>query len=242
MSDRSSAGVAEPRGDRKRWIVKGVLMLAALIAILFLGREMGGYVVVFTDWVEGLGRLGPLAFIMGYALATVAFVPGSLLTMAAGAVFGVLSGALYVLVGAMLGSAAAFLIARYVARGAIERRTADMPRFSAIDRAVGRKGRRIVFLLRLSPVFPYNLLNYALGLTRVGFVDYVIASLGMIPGIFLYVYMGRIVGDVAALAAGAEVARPAGSYVLLIAGFAATVAVTWYVTRLARRALREVGQ
>ena len=99
MSDRSSAGVAEPRGDRKRWIVKGVLMLAALIAILFLGREMGGYVVVFTDWVEGLGRLGPLAFIMGYALATVAFVPGSLLTMAAGAVFGVLSGALYVLAG-----------------------------------------------------------------------------------------------------------------------------------------------
>ncbi len=107
---------------------------------------------------------------------------------------------------------------------------------------MGREGRRIVFLLRLSPVFPYNLLNYALGLTRVRFIDYVVASLGMIPGIFLYVYMGRIVGDVAALAAGAEMERPTGYYVLLVAGFAATVAVTWYVTHLARRTLREVEQ
>jgi uncharacterized membrane protein YdjX (TVP38/TMEM64 family) len=242
VREETGAGVAEPRRARRNWLVKGGLALAAIVAVLLLGRQIGGYVVLFAEWVEGLGRLGPWVFIAGYALATVAFVPGSLLTMAAGAVFGLLSGALYVLVGALAGSAAAFLIARYAARRAIERRIADMPRFSAIDRAVGREGRKIVFLLRLSPVFPYNLLNYALGLTRVRFVDYLIASVGMIPGIFLYVYMGRIVGDVAALTAGVEVERPPGYYVLLVAGFGATVAVTWYVTRLARRALKGVEE
>jgi uncharacterized membrane protein YdjX (TVP38/TMEM64 family) len=242
VTDSSGAGGLGPRGERKGLILKGLLALAVVVALLLVGRQIGGYVVGFARWVEGLGPLGPWVFIFGYAVATVAFVPGSLLTMAAGAVFGLLNGALYVLVGAMIGSAAAFLIARYAARRAIERRIAGMPRFSAIDRAVGREGRKIVFLLRLSPVFPYNLLNYVLGLTRVPFLGYLIASLGMIPGIFLYVYIGRIVGDVAALAAGPEVERPAGYYVLMAAGFAATIAVTWYVTRLARRALKEVEQ
>jgi uncharacterized membrane protein YdjX (TVP38/TMEM64 family) len=219
-----------------------VLALAVVSALVLLGRQIGGYVVDFAEWVEGLGGWGPWAFVLGYAAATVAFVPGSLLTMAAGAVFGLLEGALYVLLGASLGSAAAFLIARYAARAPVERRISRMPRFEAIDRAVGREGLKIVLLLRLSPIFPYNLLNYALGLTRVRFVDYLIASLGMIPGIFLYVYIGRVVGDVAALAAEAGAQRPTGYYVLLVAGLAATVLVTWYVTRLARSALREVEQ
>ena len=242
MSGAQGAKLAEPRPGRKGWIVKGVLALAAVVALVLLGRQIGGYVVDFAEWVEGLGRWGPWAFVLGYAAATVAFVPGSLLTMAAGAVFGLLAGAFYVLLGAFLGSAAAFLIARYAARSPVERRISRMPRFEAIDRAVGREGRKIVLLLRLSPIFPYNLLNYALGLTRVSFVDYLIASLGMIPGIFLYVYIGRVVGDVAALAAEAGAQRPPGYYVLLVAGLAATVLVTWYVTRLARRALREVEQ
>jgi uncharacterized membrane protein YdjX (TVP38/TMEM64 family) len=207
---------------------------------VLLGRRFGALVVDFAAWVEGLGAWGPIAFVVGYALATVAFVPGSLLTLTGGAVFGVARGALYVFAGALLGSAAAFLIARYLARQHVERRIGQDPRFAAIDRAIGREGRKIVFLLRLSPVFPYNLLNYALGLTRVRFLDYLVAATGMLPAIFLYVYTGRVAGDVAALAAGRGSAPGAGQTVLLVAGLAATILVTAYVTRLARAALREV--
>src|SRR5262249_36543250 len=152
---------------------------------------------------NGLGAWGPIVFIVGYAVATVAFVPGSVLTLAAGAIFGLAPGVVYVFIAAVLGSTAAFLVSRYVARQVIERRLKDNPRFAAIDRAVGAQGRKIVFLLRLSPVFPFNLLNYALGLTQVRFADYLIASIGMLPGTLLFVYYGKLAGDVAALAGGA---------------------------------------
>src|SRR5437660_81710 len=113
------------------------------------------------------------------------------------------------------------------------------PRFAAIDRAVGAEGRKIVFLLRLSPVFPFNLLNYALGLTRVRFADYFLASAGMLPGTVLYVYSGKLLGDVTALAGGASVEKGAGYYAVVVLGLLATVAVTVVVTRTARRALGE---
>ena len=217
-------------------IALGVGLLALLIV---LGRWVGASLPAFAAWVDGLGAWGPLVFVVGYVLATVAFVPGSLLTLAAGAIFGLGRGVLYVFVAATLGAAAAFLVARYLARGAIERRLAGNRRFAAIDRAVGAQGRRIVFLLRLSPVFPFNLLNYALGLTRVRFADYLVASLGMIPGTLLYVYYGKLAGDVAALAGGAPVAKGGGYYAVLVLGLLATVAVTTVVTRIARRALAD---
>ena len=114
-------------------------------------------------------------------------------------------------------------------------------RFAAIDRAVGEQGRKIVFLLRLSPVFPFNLLNYALGLTKVRFSDYMLASIGMLPGTLLYVYYGALAGEVAALVGGVAPAKGAEYYAVLAIGLAATIAVTTVVTRIARKALREVG-
>jgi len=167
----------------------------------------------------------------------VAFVPGSLLTLAAGAIFGLVKGTLYVLVGATLGSSAAFLVARYGARNLVERRLAGNAHFQAIDRAIGTDGRRIAFLLRLSPIVPFNVLNYALGLTTIRFVDFVLASIGMLPGTLLYVYYGKLAGDVAALAGGVTAPRGAGYYVLLVLGLVATVVVTTIVTRIAKRAL-----
>ena len=134
--------------------------------------------------------------------------PGAL---GAGAIFGVVEGAALVFVAAVLGSTAAFLVARYVARSAVERRVASEPRFAAIDRAVGEQGRKIVLLLRLSPVFPFNLLNYGLGLTKVRLLDYVVASIGMIPGTLLYVYSGKVAGDVAAAAGGVAMERGASA-------------------------------
>jgi uncharacterized membrane protein YdjX (TVP38/TMEM64 family) len=211
--------------------------IAALAILVLLARRLGGYIPVFADWVESLGPLGPVVFVIGYALATVAFVPGSLLTLAGGAIFGLVEGTLVVFVGASLGAIAAFLVSRYVARGAIERRLAGS-RFAALDRAIGKEGRRIVFLLRLSPVFPFVFLNYALGLTRVRLLDYALACFGMLPGTLLYVYYGKVVGDVAALAAGAAAERGTAHYVVLGLGLLATLVVTTVVTRIAQRALK----
>jgi len=227
---------------RKLPLAKIALGVVAVIAVVLLARAGGGYIPRFAEWVNGLGAWGPIVFILGYALAVVAFLPGSLLTLAAGAIFGLGAGVAYAFTAALLGSAAAFLIARYVARGAVERRLAGNARFAAIDRAVGAQGRRIVFLLRLSPAFPFSLLNYALGLTRVRFADYLVAAVGMLPGTLLYVYYGKLAGDVAALAGGAAVEKGAGYYAVLALGLAATVAVTALVTRTARRALRDVAE
>ena len=213
---------------------------AAVVALLgLLAWSVGGRLPEMLERVRGLGVWAPLVFIVAYIVAVVAFVPASILTAAAGIVFGLVRGVVYVFVAAVLGASLAFLISRYLARSVVERWVAASPRFAAIDRAVEREGRKIVFLLRLSPVFPFSLLNYALGLTRVRFIDYVVASIGMIPGTILYVYSGTLVGDVAALAGGVRVAKGPGYWTVLALGLAATLAVTTVVTRTARRALRE---
>jgi uncharacterized membrane protein YdjX (TVP38/TMEM64 family) len=223
-------------------LAKVAIGVVAVVALLALAREGGAYIPQFAAWVDSLGVLGPVVFILGYAAAVVAFVPGSVLTLAAGAIFGLATGVVYVFIAAVLGSSAAFLVSRYLARAAIEQRIAGNARFAAIDRAVGAQGRKIVFLLRLSPVFPFTLLNYALGLTRVRFVDYLAASIGMLPGTLLYVYYGKLAGDVAALAGGAAVEKGAGYYAVLAVGLIATIAVTAVVTRTARKALKDVAE
>ena len=231
---------AERRAPSPRaTVLRGTLLALGVVLALAFGRRAAAALPEFVAWVEGLGALAPVVFVAGYAVAAVAFVPGSLLTLAAGAVFGLGRGFVVVLVAATLGASAAFLVARYVARAAVERRLEGNARFAAIDRAVGRDGRRIVFLLRLSPVFPFNLLNYALGLTSVRFGDYLVACIGMAPGTLLYVYYGKLAGDVAALAGGAAPDRGPEYYALLVVGLVATVAVTTVVTRTARRALAE---
>lgn len=230
------AATSRARGRRLRQLA---LLGLGLLALVLLGRELGAALPRFAAWVEGLGFWGPAVFVAGYALAVVAFAPGSLLTLAAGAIFGLVWGTAYVLVAATLGACAAFLVSRHLARTLVERRLEGNPRFAAIDRAVAEQGCRIVFLLRLSPVFPFNLLNYALGLTSVRFGDYAVACAGMLPGTLLYVYYGKLAGDVAALAGGATVAGGAGYWAVLILGLVATLTVTTLVTRIARRALRE---
>ena len=237
-----TATTSGPAAQRKALFVRIAIGVAAVAALLLLGRQVGEYVPRFAAWVEGLGVWGPLVFILGYVAAVVAFAPGALLTLAAGAIFGLLEGVVYVFVAAMLGSGAAFLVSRYLARAPVERRLAKNPRFAAIDRAVGEQGRKIVFLLRLSPAFPFNLLNYGLGLTNVRFVDYMIGGFGMLPGTFLYVYYGRVIGSVAAIAAGESAGGGTAQNVLLVVGLIATIAVTTIVTRIARRALNQEVQ
>ncbi len=237
--DTSTSAPLEPTAPGASPWAKIAVGVVALAAVVLLGRAAGGYVQAFAEWVDGLGAWGPAAFIAGYALAVAAFVPASLLTLAGGAIFGVAQGTAYVFAAAVAGSTLAFLISRYLARAAIERRLAGNDKFAAIDRAVRDQGRRIVFLLRLSPAFPFNLLNYALGLTSVRFADYLAASVGMLPGTLLYVYSGKAIGDVAAIAGGAARERGASDFALLAVGLLATAVVTALVTRIARRALAE---
>ena len=226
-------------GSRARMLPRVALAIVVIVVLVLAGKRLAVLVPQFAEYINSLGAIGAVVFVLGYVLACIAFVPASILTLAAGAIFGLAKGIALVFVAAMLGATAAFLIARYVARGAIEKRVGGNPRFAALDAAIGAQGRRIVFLLRLSPLFPFSLLNYALGLTRVTFADYVIGNVGMLPGTVLYVYYGRLVGDVAALAGGVQAPKDAGYYAVLILGLVATVVVTTIVTRTARTALHD---
>jgi uncharacterized membrane protein YdjX (TVP38/TMEM64 family) len=182
--------------------------------------------------LESLGPWGPVIFVLLYIVAAVLFVPGSALTLGAGALFGVGLGSVLVSVGATLGATAAFLFGRYLARDWVAKKIEGNAAFAAIDRAVASEGWKIVGLTRLSPAFPFTLLNYAFGLTRVSLRDYVLASwIGMIPGTVMYVYLGSL-----ARAAGERHRTPA-EWALYGVGLVATIGVTVFVTRLARTAL-----
>ena len=204
-------------------------------------RAAGGELPRFAAWVHAQGAWAPLAYVAGYVVLTVALVPGALPTMIAGVVFDLGPGTLYAFVGEVLGGALSFALARSVAHPLVEHRLARSVLFVTLDRAIAREGRRIVFMLRLSPAIPFNVLNYALGLTTIRFVDYLVASLGMLPGALLYVYYGKLIGDVAALAGGAEVPHDAVYWTTTLLGLGATMAVSVVLARIATRALREAS-
>ncbi|MBD2694389.1 TVP38/TMEM64 family protein [Anabaena catenula] len=190
-------------------------------------------------WIDSLGTIGAIAFIVIYIIATIAFLPAAILTLGAGVVFGVFWGSVYVFIGATIGAIAAFLIGRYVARNWVDKKIADNKQFTAIDKAVSKKGFKIVFLTRLSPLFPFNLLNYALGITGVSFKDYFLGSVGMIPGTIMYVYIGSFAGNIALIGTEAQPTNMTLTWVIKILGFIATLAVTIYVTSVAKKALEE---
>ncbi|MEX0745477.1 MAG: VTT domain-containing protein [Phycisphaeraceae bacterium] len=226
------------------WVKLG--SLAVIVLSLFaLARllPVESVVQALAGWIEGAGIWGPIAFILLYVAFTVFMLPGSILTILAGVVFGLLWGTVTVSIGSTLGVAATFLIGRYLARDAVAKKVQNHPRFAAVDRAVGEGGWKIVALLRLTPVVPFNVQNYLYGLTAIRFWPCVLASwLAMLPGTFLYVYLGyagRAGLEAAAGAGGAETQRGIGQWLLLAVGLVATVMVTIYVTKLARRAIRQ---
>ena len=219
-----------------------VATASVLIAgIVMLGRAAGAEIPRFAAWVGSHGAWAPVAYVAGYVLLTVTLIPGAVPTMAAGVVFGLVPGTFYAFVGETLGGVVAFWLARRMARPLAERRLARSPRFAALDRAVAAEGRRIVMMLRLSPVVPFNVINYALGVTTIRFVDYLVASIAMLPGAFLYVYYGKLIGDVAALASGAAVPHDRIYWTATLLGLAATVGVSVMLARVATRALREAS-
>jgi uncharacterized membrane protein YdjX (TVP38/TMEM64 family) len=196
------------------------------------------------DWLAAvvlrlaeLGAWAPILFILIYIVAAVTMAPAFLLTLAAGALFGVGRGTLYVFIGAVLGASAAYAVSVRLTRLPFLAWLDTNPHVLIVRRAVAGEGARVQFLLRLSPLVPFNLLNYALGLSHVRYRDFLVASIGMLPAIVMYTYYGKVVGDVAALAAGVAPPRGAEYYVLLTVGLATTVLATSLITRAARRAM-----
>ncbi len=222
----------------ERLAVLIVIVIALFLAMRFLPVQQ--WLRSFSDWVAQMGVAGILIFIVVYAVATVLMAPGSILTIGAGFAFGLWKGFLAVSAGATLGASLAFLVARFIAREKIEAIAQRNEKFRNIDSAIGRQGAKLIFLLRLSPVIPFNLSNYFYGLTAVKFWPYVLASwIGMIPGTLLYVYIGTAGKAAVAATAGGEAVKHGWQYwTFLGVGFAATIIVTIWVTRIARDALK----
>jgi uncharacterized membrane protein YdjX (TVP38/TMEM64 family) len=225
-------------GGALKWIALGVVIVGLFVAARLL--PVGGWLNEFNEWVGHLGWIGVLLFIAVYALATVLFVPGSVLTIGAGFTFGLFTGSLAVSAGSIIGASFAFWIARVVVREKIESLISGNEKFHAIDRAIAEQGWKLVFMLRLSPLVPFNLSNYFYALTGVKFWPYVFASwVGMMPGTVLYVYLGTLGRAGLQAASGGAHARTPAEWAMLGVGFAATVAVTAMVTRIARNALKK---
>ncbi len=218
-----------------KWVL-ALLAVASLLVVLYF-LDVQELIQVALAWISDLGPWGPVFFIVFYILATVLFLPGLIPTMAAGVLFGVIQGTLLVSISSISGATLAFLIGRYLAREWVATMIRGNQKFEAIDAAVAQEGWKIVGLTRLSPVFPFNLLNYAFGLTQVSLKHYFLASwMGMLPGTVMYVYIGSLAGDLATLGIG-ERSRTPAEWALYGVGLMATVVLTLYLTRIAQRAL-----
>lgn len=220
-----------------KWIVLAGGLAVFSVAISFL--PVAGWVKSFSSWIQHLGLAGALIFIGVYALAALLFLPGAIFTIAAGLVYGFAGGTAVALVGATLGAGLAFLSGRYLFRNRMKKFAGENKKFGAIDDAIGKQGWKIVGLLRLSPLIPFNVSNYFYGVTAIGFWPYLLASfIGMAPGTLLYAYLGAI-GQ--AGLSGEEKGHSSLEWTFLGIGLLVTVGVTIFVSRLARNALKRTG-
>jgi uncharacterized membrane protein YdjX (TVP38/TMEM64 family) len=235
MTESTTDGIE--RSFPWKWVIAAIVIVG--LGVLRVYLPIGEWLESFNVWVSGLGPKGMVVYVGVYVLATILFLPGSVITVGAGFLFGVVRGTLVVSAGSTIGASLAFLISRYLATQWVAEKAGASPRFKAIDRAIGSQGWKIVGLLRLSPAIPFNLSNYLYGLTSVRFVPYVIASwLGMLPGTVMYVYLGTA-GRAGLDAAAGVTVRSWQQDALLGVGLVATIAVTILITRIAKNALKE---
>lgn len=215
-----------------------VVAVVILVAALAWRLPVNRWIVFLADQVRGMGATGVALFIVVYVLAVVAMLPASLFTLAAGFAYGPVGGLLVVSPASVLGATTAFLLSRTMLRDWIRKQTARFPKARALDKAIGKNSFKLILLLRLSPLIPFNVLNYALGLSDAHLGRYVVASfIGMLPGTWMYVYLGSL----ATTAAGLTDASSGGGRqrLVTVAGRLAAVIVVVLVTRSARQALDE---
>jgi uncharacterized membrane protein YdjX (TVP38/TMEM64 family) len=222
---------------KRHWKALILLVLLAALSAAAIWLPVRETLLGGVAWIQTQGSLAWLTYVLAYIVATVLLMPGSILTLAAGFVFGLPLGVALVSAGSVLGASCAFLVGRFLARDWVSHRIAHLPRFKALDSASRHDGFAIVLLARLSPLFPFNLLNYGLGITGVHFKHYVLASwIGMLPGTVLYVYVGTLASDLTELTA--QGLNGGWGRALLVAGFIATLILTVLITRKATRALK----
>lgn len=217
-------------------IVLGLILIFLVVVSFFL--PVKDYIIAVLEWTQGLGFWGPVVLAIFYILACVLLLPGGIITLAAGFMFGVVTGTITVSVGSTLGASAAFLVGRTFARDWIQKKMSARPKFAAIDRAVGEQGFKIVLLTRLSPIFPFNMQNYAYGLTGVKLWKYTLASwIGMLPGTLAYCYIGSGLRSLTEVATG----QTGGGWVQRVffwGGLGATIIVVIVVTKIANTAMK----
>jgi uncharacterized membrane protein YdjX (TVP38/TMEM64 family) len=220
------------RARRWAWVGAGALGLVALFVLVDIPTVLRNVLAA----ADRLGAWGPVLFIVAYVIATVLLIPASILTLGAGAVFGVVWGSIYVSIGATLGAACSFLLGRYFARDWVVSLAAKRPVFAAMDRAVAHEGWKIVGLARLSPIFPFTLINYLFGLTSVSFRAYVLASwIGITPATVLYVYAGSLARKGAHFLDRTR----AEEWIFLAVALAASAVITALITRFVRKELEK---
>jgi uncharacterized membrane protein YdjX (TVP38/TMEM64 family) len=216
-------------------IAAGLLLLAGVV-VLFRVLPVNVWMQSFQHYVRGLGALGYLLYIAAYIVCCVFFIPAIALTLGAGAIYGFAVGSAIVIVGATLGATAAFLLARTVFRHRVEAMTAGNAKFRALDRAIASEGAKIVFLIRLAPIFPFTWVNYAFGLTGIGVARYILATLaGIVPATLAFVWVS---------AAATEAATGSASTtktVINVVGVVVAIIVTIFVGRIATQAIRRAG-
>lgn len=217
-----------------RALAQRATTLAGMLVPIGIGlgasRLASPYLPGFSEWVSTLGAWAPAAFVAGYVCVSVFMLPAFLLTIAGGAVFGVVKGSALVFVGATLGGLAAFTLGRTILRTWVAKQVARNPTMVIVDRVIGQEGLRLMFLLRLSGVVPFVLTNYAMGVTTVSWQHFLLAMLGMAPTILTYTALGH---------AGAATGDAAVPGWVVGLGIAATVLLAVTLTRIAQRAIRE---
>lgn len=234
------AGKGGPEGRKNTWKWIGLVLIAAAIIVAGRTLPIERWLRAFDQWIVAKGPEGLLIFTAGYTLATVLFIPGSVLTLATGFAFGIFWGIIVATVGCAIGDTLAFLIARYLARENVRRLALRNIKFAAMDNAIGEHGWKIVLLLRISPLIPFNMSNYLCGLTAIRFWPFVLASaVGTLPSNLLFVYLGA-----AGKAGLLRITNPEASHsplelTLLAAGLITTFLATWYISRIAKRTLQK---
>jgi uncharacterized membrane protein YdjX (TVP38/TMEM64 family) len=209
------------------------LLIIAAIIIAFRFLPVSEWLRAFQTYVRGLGALGYIVYIVVYAICVVAFVPASILTLGAGAIFGFIGGTIVVVIGATIGATLAFLLARTVMRKRIEKMTAANEKFRALDRAIASEGMKIVFLVRLAVVFPFTYINYAFGVTAIPLWRYVVATfLGIIPATAAFVFASSV-------ATNAAIGQTTKA--IYIAGGVVAIIVSVLIGRIATRAIKRAG-
>ena len=231
--------MSDPAVPRKPFpllkIVLAVIAVAAFFTVINL-LPVGEWIATFQGWVKDLGPIGYVVYVLVYVVVCVTFLPASPLTLGAGAIFGFVEGAIVVIIGATLGATASFLLGRTIMRRRIEAMAANNVKFRALDRAIAREGGKIVFLVRLAPVFPFAYINFAFGLTGVRTLPYIVATFfGIMPATLAFVY----IADAATRTATADL--DSTRLIINIAGVIVAILVTVFVTRIALRAIRKAG-